>query len=499
MTTKLKWGAAVLAVAAAVLWARLFRLDALPGELYGDIAIMCDYIVAIQAGRWPFEFFLSSGPLYPYLVFPLTAAFGLNFFTLKLACVFISLGGLVAIYQMVRTLSGERGLALLTVAIAGLSSWMLVFSRLGNNQITLVPIAALSIWLTCRASLKDTRDATVLAAFVSALGLYVCAPGFVQPVAGLLAFAILWRPGRRHGRRLLTYVAAVAIFALPFACLFVRNQDAFVSGYIGGKFPDKAALLQTVAGNIRNGLLAFHVRGDGVFRSNPEGLPHLDPLSGLLMAIGCGYWFARPRLRTGCMLLALFFVLQLPSMLVRMPGEVPSASRTVAAVPIVYLYVASGAWWLAHRYKSRYWPPAATLAVIVAIIALLNFNRYFQTYARGLPNHNVAYGRIISDYVDALPRNTTAVLVGCCWGDWGQPEPSGIRYVAGTAARVRTVNGPDLDCGTLARLPRPAVLIWDPRVGSPSPQVSGCLGDKPGQIYFSQDGQAVFRTMNPFD
>jgi len=250
---------------------------------------------------------------------------------------------------------------------------------------------------------------------------------------------------------------------------------------------------------VGRGLLAFHVRGDTVFRSNPAELPHLDPLSGMLMAVGVGFWFARPRRRTGWLLLALFLLLQLPSMLVRLPGEVPSASRTVAAIPIVYFYVATGTWWVAHWIRSRYWSATATVVAIVAVIALLNYHRYFDTYAQGLPNHNVAFGRIVSDYIDALPQGTTAVMVGCCWGERGQPEPSGVKYVAKTAARVRTIPAPAVSCDALARLPRPAVLIWDSALALPAPQLAGCLDGQKSRIHFGGDGLAIFRTINPFD
>src|SRR5215216_1576291 len=60
-----------LATVAIVLFMRLFQLDQLQNEIYGDIAIVYEYIADIQAGKWPTYFSLSAGPLYHYLIIPI--------------------------------------------------------------------------------------------------------------------------------------------------------------------------------------------------------------------------------------------------------------------------------------------------------------------------------------------------------------------------------------------------------------------------------------------
>jgi len=80
-----------LATTATVLFMRLFQLDQLQAEIYGDIAIVYEYIADIQAGNWPTYFSLSSGPLYHYLIMPIIALTGPSYFGMKLASVVVSL------------------------------------------------------------------------------------------------------------------------------------------------------------------------------------------------------------------------------------------------------------------------------------------------------------------------------------------------------------------------------------------------------------------------
>ncbi|MBI3954930.1 hypothetical protein HY338_00670, partial [Candidatus Gottesmanbacteria bacterium] len=50
-------------------------------------------------------------------------------------------------------------------------------------------------------------------------------------------------------------------------------------------------------------------------------------------------------------------------------------------------------------------------------------------YSKGLPDNNLAPGKIIAKYVDRLPTNVGIYFASCCWGAWGEPEPKGVVYV----------------------------------------------------------------------
>ena len=132
----------------------------------------------VLAGRWPVRFDLSAGPLYHYLIAPIIAVVGLDYAGLKLASVLVSLGVLAATYAFSRRLVNDY-FALLTTFIAGVSSWLLIFSRLGNSQILLPLLTAAALWLVIRVVQFNRQSDLVACAIVSALGLYVYPQSFV--------------------------------------------------------------------------------------------------------------------------------------------------------------------------------------------------------------------------------------------------------------------------------------------------------------------------------
>jgi hypothetical protein len=171
----------------------------------------------------------------------------------------------------------------------------------------------------------------------------------------------------------------------------------------------------------------------------------------------------------------------------------PSAGRTLPSAPFAYVLVASGLCWLVSWMTRGVWVPRAVTAIVLLSILFANSHRYFVTYADGLPNHNVPFGRIIADYLHELPdQRIHAFIIDCCWGENGQPEPKGIQYLgAGPVATSMTVLTSDLlDCDAMAKLPRPAVLIWTPADEVPV-GLEPCAGQLTPLLHTS-DGQQIF-------
>ncbi|MFL5806393.1 MAG: ArnT family glycosyltransferase, partial [Roseiflexaceae bacterium] len=439
---------AALATAMLVVFLRLVNLDQLQNEFYGDLALIYEYIAAIQARHWPFHFTLSSGPLYHYLIMPVIAFTGPTYFGLKLASVLVSLGTLVATYALSRRLIDDR-FALLATLVAGVSSWLLVFSRLGNTPILVPLLTTCALWLVVRIAHGGGAANVIACAVISALGLYLYPPSFVlAPVIGLTLLCLRWTGLPIKWADLWRFVITSLVCALPFAGIVSRDPYTFFSGYIGGKLTGSDNLIVALFTNLKNGLLAFHVRGDGIFRSNPAGLPHLDWISGLLFLGGLVFWLLPERRRLSPVLLIPLVLLQVPSWLVlNRPHEVPSASRTLGVAPIAYILVASGLWWLArarHAALPRWLGPTVAGVLVVAIV-LLNAQRYFQDYIGGLPYQNTPIARIIVTYLDALPPETQIYLVGCCW-EHDMPEPLSVKYVMARPERFSPIDPQAVTC-----------------------------------------------------
>jgi len=486
--------ALALATVATVLFLRLFELDRLQAEIYGDIAIVYEYIADIQAGNWPTYFSLSSGPLYHYIIMPIIALTGPSYFGMKLASVMVSLGILAATWALARRLLDDR-FALLAVFIAGVSSWLLIFSRLGNSQILVPLLITCALWLTLRIA-QDGRTADVVAcAAVSALGLYVYPQSFVlPPVIGLTLLCLHWTGLRVKWADLWRFALVTILCALPFALIVARDPVNFFSGYIGGKLESSGNVVETLFWNVTRTLLALHVRGDTGFRSNPAALPHLDWISGALLLGGLVFWLLPERRRWSPALLVPLVLLQVPSMLVlKETGDIPSASRTLGVAPIAYILVASGLWWLVQSIRAplpRWLGPVLGGALLGAIL-LLNTQRYFQAYIGGLPYQNTPMGRIIATYVDSLPPDTQIYMVGCCW-EYSMPEPKSIQYTMARPAQLHLIEQDGLSCPLLQSMPLQTVLIWDFHTALPAPQLDACRAWLPAQMYDSVQGRPVF-------
>ena len=473
-----------------VLFLRLYKLDTLGSEIYGDIIIVRNYLQGVLAGRWPVRFDLSAGPLYHYLIAPVIAVVGLDYAGLKLASVLVSLGVLAATYAFSRRLVNDY-FALLTTFIAGVSSWLLIFSRLGNSQILLPLLTAAALWLVIRVVQRNRQSDLIACAIVSALGLYVYPQSFVLPGAIFLTLLFLrWTGFPVTGKKLGLFALIVLVCAIPFVFIVGIDPANFSEGYIGSKMKTEGDFLPLLGQSVVRALLAFNVRGDESFRSNPSGLAQLDRISGILFLVGIVFWLTnKERRRWVPVWLVPLLVLQVPSILaLNQPREVPSASRTLGVAPIVYMLVASGLWWLILVMRRRGWRwsyVSIVTAVVLGGMLLLNAQRYFKLYIGGLPYQDTPIGRLIADYADALPPDTQVYMVGCCW-EHSIPD----RFVDKEVARPQNwhyIDARDLSCVQLQFLQPPAVLIWSFHDELPAPQLQECAHWLPAQSFTYQD------------
>ncbi len=502
LSTRLQAAAPQLATLAfwgmllAVLAVRFWNLEHLQAEVFGDISTATIYVWDIVHGRWPFYIPLSTGPLFHYLAAPAALALGLNYLSLKLTSVLISLGALAFTYALARRLLGPL-FATLATFIAGISYWLLIHSRLGNVPIVVPLLAAALAWLLVCYIQQPQRRYLLWAAVVSILGLYTYPGAYLLPAALLLAMLLLhFSAPRPPAADWLRVIALLLILALPYAWIVSQNAVAFTSeGYLGGKFELSAAGLWQMAQNGLKALAAYNIRGDSISRVNIAHRPHLDVISGVFFLLGIVFWLRQPRRREGMILLIIFLLMHVPSMLVVANStEVPSATRTIGAAPLAYLFVASGLWQLGLWLRTRLSKVTATaiLVLLVATIAALNLIGYFGAYINGLPYRNTPIARHITDYANLLPDNTQVYLVGCCW-ESSMPEPISIHDEMDRPANFHHIQADELSCTALeATLQGPAVIIWSYRESLPAAQLEACAERFPAQLFTSRAGLPMF-------
>lgn len=457
---------------------RIYQLDSLPGEIWGDVIEGYRFSEQILIGEWPFYFVLGNGPLFFYIGAIFYKLFGLSFITLKLTSVFLGMILLIVTYFLTKEVFNER-IALLTVFLLAVSKWAIIFSRLGTMNILVPVFAALIFYFFFRVVHKEELRSFVFLSLLTGIGLYnYPAFIFVPFTLCILFIYILIRDRKFIFRNLGKIIISVSIFlslSVPFLRLLpdfeVTNKNSyFGSKLFGGTGNRTGSLPEQFVINTVNSFAMFHFKGDEIFRVNVKNQPQLDLLSGIFLLIGIVYLVNEKKWRKYAFyLITPFLVLQLPSILVlNFPAETPSATRSIGILPFLYIFVALGIHFsltkLVKAYKFVY------LAIILVLIMVFNVKSVFVDYEQGLPNRNTPFGKIIAREIENLPITTNIYMFGCCWGEWGHPDSDNIRYVLKNKRDIITdllpVYESDKSCyslETLIKLGEKAYIIVDPR------------------------------------
>lgn len=404
-----------------------YKLNTIPGEWYGDISIEHEYTTSILGGKWPIHYSLSAGPVYHYLITPVIALVGSSYYGYKIASVLTGIVGVVLLFIFARAMWGER-VGLFASAGMAFSFWFVVWSRLGSSPQILSPVLLSLSLLGLTQWYKTRRESWLMTGgFMSALGFLSYPALYVLPFIYL--FLVLAGSKTRVRSLVLTFVAMSPVFVL-FIYIFWTQSNLFSHGYIGEKLLVSHTIPQVITSTLVRyvetwGALFF--KGDATFRINIPGRAHLDIVSQLLFILGIVTLLLKRNTWEKCVVFVPLLVLPIPSIVPGIPAaEIPSSSRTLAMIPLVYILVGLGCDTV--YVKAKKYVGAMSLFVpfliCTAIIAMTLYT-YFGAYTENLPNHNAAYGRQIAQLIDAHPQ-VPVYFTGCCWGEAGEPEPKAI-------------------------------------------------------------------------
>jgi hypothetical protein len=470
---------------------RWYALSTAPAEWYGDISTVYEYVLALRAGDLPPGFYsLGIGPLYPQLVRPFLAVFGPSYDTIKFAGSVYSLIGLAVLFELTRRLRSFE-LALLTVAVASVSSGWLIYSRLGDVQ-ALTPTLTIAVVTGTVVIVRHPRPRglPVVVGVLAGSGLYLYGNTWVLPLVPLVPATVQWLRGRMTPQVLALLVGAVVATVLPIVVEFVGNPDAFTDGHAGQRFVGWRRMLPDGLAGLGRSFSAYTGSGDQNYRGNPSGAPHLDQVSALFALVGVAAWLAPARRQMGLFLIGVVVLLHVPVSLAER-GAIPSVGRTVAAAPLIALFVATGVWTVAAGIRCLGASiEVATLAVvaIVGVIAWANIDRYVNDYLPGLPAGNTAVAGAIVELAHMQPGAPDVHLVGSGWGPGRLPEPKSIAYQLDPPQRLVEHDPDEFTCATVELIARPALLVWSPERASPAAHGVSCA-DELGRVVRYQDGE----------
>ncbi|MCC9076494.1 glycosyltransferase family 39 protein [Litorilinea aerophila] len=433
----------LLAVTLLAAGLRFYRLGEVPPGFQFDEAFNAIDARLVLQGHRPLFLPANAGRevLYTYWQALLASLFGLNVYTLRLASALAGIVAVPATYLLLRTLlrQGSRAIALFTSLALCLSLWHIHFSHYGIRVITM-PVIFSGLfglyWLGHHGSSRRVRLAAYgLAGVLAGLSVWTHPTGRFVPFVLILYTAWLWwrSPAHRRlhldspvGGLLLTGAVAFLVF-LPLGLEFYRHPEFFfghaseVSVFaprVGGDAPWRVLM-----GNFFRVLGMFSVAGDREWTHNLAGRPVFDPLMAIPFYIGLILWAERLWRRRGeagdvdaLALLALWAGIMLfPSIL---SEAAPNYSRTLPALPALFVPVGLGLHWLWERRHPVPWLGPALVAVIVPVSGGLAAYDYFGRFA----NSPEVYYMYDAEKLDALAylaelTGDNQVYLSQLWGD----------------------------------------------------------------------------------
>ncbi|MBI2617816.1 glycosyltransferase family 39 protein [Candidatus Gottesmanbacteria bacterium] len=454
---------------------RLYQLDSLPGEMWGDVAEGFEFTQFIFDGKWPWYFVLGNGPLFFYFAAVPSLLLGLSFFSLKLSSVLIGLALIFVTYVFAKELAGTK-VALLTSLFIAVSRWPVTLSRLGM-MIILVPFTVIVVfYLLLKAFQTNRLRYWIGSGLTLGIGLYNY-PVFamVMPitifVVGICFLLVQKSKSTRYVKGILLACAAFFLIAFSFIQMIWVEKDVWFApgSYFASKLVTADGTLlpdwnERLIDNIKRSAGMFHIQGHSSFRVNVSNVPHLDSISGVFFLIGLVWCVVRMKKYRYLVFIPLL-LLQLPQILVlNVPGDVPNAGRSSGVIPFTYFLVAMGLMFyykVLRRFHIPLFFSIPLILIIFAHVVYVNTFLYFVTYAYGLPNQNTAYSKILARHIDALPQNVSIYLGACCWGDWGQPDGKPIYF--SLSNRKRNVVNQRLVSSCEDIDARPAEVILSPK------------------------------------
>lgn len=411
---------------------RLWRLDEVPPGFTHDEAGHGHDAAAILNGARPIYETVGYGrePLYDYWVAGLMMLGGSPGRVLRFSAVPLGLMTLMVSYAWVRR-AFDRPTALATTALQAASFWSLATARQALRS-GLLPVlftaAAYFFWRgwggarqaegtrAKRSLCALPRPYTIPAVLLGAT-LYTYFPARVVWVVFLvfLAYLAVWR--RETFRRVwLPTLVAITLGWLLAAPMFVwlwrhpgaEQRLAMLDAPLEALRRGDPSLVLSRAWD---GLCAFFLpgRGDDFLAYTIPGRPFFDPLTGALFLPGILLCLARWREPAHAFALIWFAVGVSPTLIT---GASAATTRSIAALPVAFLFPALAVVEVAHRLKACATGVWVAFAVFVLATGYLSARDYFVRWGES-PDVRAAYQHTLVEaahYLDAQPEGGVVAL-----------------------------------------------------------------------------------------
>ncbi|MBI2567669.1 MAG: glycosyltransferase family 39 protein [Candidatus Schekmanbacteria bacterium] len=397
-------GAILLVLAIAV----AFRCHELGDRPYGvwfdeaENALISMRILEQPQYRPVFVPGLSQMPamlFYYYAVF--IQAFGPDVVTIRLATTVLALLAVALVWLLARELFGARA-GIAAAALLAICRWHVTFSRFAMAMIVTTVFIPLALLLFQRSQRRLSPRLALLAGLTIGVGLQFYYSMLTLPliVALVGGHGLLVEWDNRAARLgLIALTLAAALFAYAPLMLYASEHPREFSQRVNTVSIIKAPSLRAavdlfarpsaerdrVVGELKHTLdrhaRMFHLVGDNNGRHNLPGHPMLDPVTGLLFAIGL-LWAVALVTDPRFSLLLLWFGAMMASGVLTLAFEAPQGARTFGSTAVIAvlasLPIAAVCGFLAARSARLGRVAVAGAALAVAAAALENWTVFFE-------------------------------------------------------------------------------------------------------------------------
>ncbi len=399
-----RWTLLVLAVAAIVLFFRVYNIGGVPSEPFSDHAEKILDVYDVSQGQTHIFFPRNTGreAIQMYLTLLVSWIFGtgLSFLSLKIGTVFCGLATLPYMYLLGNEVGGKR-IGLLALFFAGIAYWPNLISRAGL-RFPLYPLfVAPTLYYLLRGLRTRSRNDFIISGLFLGLGLHGYSPFRIMPLVVVIAVGLYLLHAQSKGGRkqAVTWLAVLALTSLivflPLARYWVDNPQAFgyraFSRLGSSELPLPAPAWRIFLSNTWNALRMFNWDDGEIWVHSVPHRPALDVVSGALFLIGIVLVlvrYVRQRAWQDLFLLLAVPLLQLPSILsLAFPAENPALNRAGGAMVPAFLLVALALDGLVTGVRSRMNRRAGTALTWVLVLVLAgwssyqNFDLVFNQYA----------------------------------------------------------------------------------------------------------------------
>ncbi len=478
----------VVLILALGIGVRLYRLDEIPPAIYVDETNASLDALYILEGREDSPFgtgWYETPNGYIYYMAGLYRLFGANYWTLKAASLIPAILTLPALYLLARYLFGVPG-GLASLFLLAVSRWHMTMSRWGWNELMPPLFQVLGTWLLIRGLRERRARDYAWGGLITGLTLYTyLSSRLAIATIGLLALYWLgtdpsgpWASWKRHWRGLVLFGVAALIAAAPIGVTYITDPFTFVNRAAEiNVFNDvqREGSWRPLWMNIWRHVKLFYQEGDPTGRQNLPGEPQVDPVTGVLLAVGLAHGLFRLRDRRRGLLWMWLAIALAGGYLSEYRIDSPNAYRTLNAVPAVVLLAGETlvtlAWSVGRALQglprmagSRVVSRGAGLAVAGLLLALAGgweIRTYFGPQAQDLRvqnSFNQTETRVANEVVEALDQGTVVYLSPRFY------HFSPLRFLVYGAVRDRWPVNP---------LDRPPFFLARPEVDLPLPPPGG--------------------------